>query len=91
MLIIYGYLLMALLLGIIIFGVGVYCLYKSWGNLEQGTERNSKIDRIVDITQQIPVVNNFDQYRLKRWDAPTYKRQTTRTFLRTQSHRSQNN
>ena len=34
LLIIYGYLLMLMLLGIIIFGIGAYCLYRSWGNLE---------------------------------------------------------
>ena len=50
-LIIYGYVLMFLLLLIICFATGAFCLYRSWSNLEPNEENNGRVDKLVTLTQ----------------------------------------
>ena len=72
-LIIYGYLHMLLLFFVILFGLGAFCLYKSWS----GSKNEEGIDKLNSLANKIPIVNHLNETRLRRYDTNAFRRQIT--------------
>ena len=63
-LVVFGYLYMLLLLGMVILAAAVYCLHKAWSEdqtIEQQDKQTSRLARM-------PLVNQLDSYRLRRYE-----------------------
>lgn len=69
-LIIYGYFYMLLLLGIVLLATTVYCLQRAWSSSQTIEQQDKQTRRI----HRLPVVNQFDTYRLRRYDAKHFQR-----------------
>lgn len=57
-LMVYGFILWLFCIGVIVFGVFVYCLYRSWSK-----EDDRELDTHSEVFNRIPIVGDLNEYR----------------------------
>ena len=85
-LIIQGYIVMLIALGVILFASGAYFMYKAWsregeeGEEEENGLNTARVDQIVQLTQQVPMLNHAQEFGLRRYNTRAFNRHTTRAL-----------